>query len=214
MLKLPAVVVNFKTYKNSTGANAIKLAKALDFPNTAIVAQTADIGWLSCETNLPLLAQHIDNAEQGQSTGYVTAESVREEGAIGTLLNHSEHKLSFKVLRKSIEKAHKAGLFVVACAATPAEAKKIAKLKPDVIAIEPPELIGGKISISTAKPEIITRTTKAIRNIPILCGAGVHNAEDVRIALKLGAKGVLVASAVCLAKNPRKVLSELLKGLR
>jgi triosephosphate isomerase len=81
-------------------------------------------------------------------------------------------------------------------------------MKPDYIAVEPRELIGGKISVSQARPELISDTVKAVKT-KVLCGAGINTRQDVKKALKLGAKGVLVASAVAKSKNPGKVLKEL-----
>jgi triosephosphate isomerase len=81
---------------------------------------------------------------------------------------------------------------------------------PDMIAIEPPELIGTGISISKARPELITESVKQIRkvnrSVKVLCGAGVTTAEDVSKALELGSEGVLVASAVAKSKDPRTVV--------
>jgi triosephosphate isomerase len=45
--------------------------------------------------------------------------------------------------------------------------------------------------------------------VPVLCGAGVKTGKDVRRALELGAKGVLLASGVVKAKDPRKALQDL-----
>jgi len=78
-----------------------------------------------------------------------------------------------------------------------------------------PALIGGKISVSTAKPHVIEKAAKAVRGkCKLLVGAGVHTAEDVRTSLKLGASGVLLASGVTKARNKKKVLMDLVKGLK
>jgi triosephosphate isomerase len=211
----PVYIINFKTYRESSGRNALKLAKICD--NVAkkrkarviVCLQPADI-CVSKKVSVPVFAQHIDPVEQGQTTGYIIAEDVKADGASGTLLNHSEHKLQFAKLKKAVQICRKNKLKIVICASTPAEAKKVSALKPDYIAIEPPELIGGKVSVSEAKPEIILKTTKLIRKIPVLCGAGIHQREDVAKAIKLGAKGILVASAVVKAKNPGKILNGLI----
>jgi len=79
-------------------------------------------------------------------------------------------------------------------------------LKIEYIAYEPPELIGGDISVSEAKPEIIERITSKVDNL--LVGAGIKKKEDVKRSLELGAKGILVASGVVKAKNPYKILEE------
>ena len=211
----PLYVINFKTYKQATGKNALKLAKICDKVSKQknekiiICLQPADI-CISEKISIPVFAQHIDPVEQGQTTGYVLAEDVKSEGAKGTLLNHSEHKLAFGKLKKAVEICRKNKMKIIICAATPAEAKKVSALKPDYIAIEPSELIGGKISVSEAKPEVITRTVKAVPKIPVLCGAGIHKKEDVEKAIELGAKGILVASGVVKAKEPEKALKELI----
>ncbi len=214
MLKLPLIVVNCKAYENCVGEGAVRMAQIceriarLTKANIAVAVETSDIYHVKMAVRIPVFAQHVDADEPGAHTGAVLPESVRDAGAAGTLLNHSEKKLSPASIGKSIERAKKAGLITIVCAATPSEAKRIAALKPDMIAIEPPELIGGSVSVSTAKPELVTATTKAIKDIPVLCGAGIRTREDVAKAVLLGVKGILVASGVTLAKNPEQVLKD------
>ncbi len=211
----PVYIVNFKTYKEAAGKRALVLAKACEKvsrkrrANVIVCLQPADI-CISKKISIPVFAQHVDSAEPGQTTGYVTAYDIKKDGAKGTLLNHSEHKIPFAKLRKAVSACRKMKLKIAVCASTPAEAKKVSVLKPDYIAIEPPELIGGKISVSEAKPEVILKTTRMIRKIPVLCGAGIHKKDDVKKAFQLGAKGILVASAVVKARNPAKVLNDLI----
>ncbi len=214
MLALPVIVVNCKAYENCVGEGAIRLAQICERVSKllritiAVAVETPDIYHVHMATRIPVFAQHVDADEPGAHTGAVLPEAVKDAGAVGTLLNHSERKLTLQVLKKSIARAKKAGLTTLVCAATPAEAKKIAAFKPDMIAIEPPELIGGNISVSTAKPEVITATTKAIKGIPILCGAGIKTRQDVAKAMLLGVKGILVSSGVVLAKNPEQALKD------
>lgn len=221
MLKTPLIIVNFKTYKESIGKNALKLAQicekvSLDTnSNIAVAVQAADIYRIAQCVEIPVLAQHIDNVDYGQFTGHVLAEAVKEAGAIGTLLNHSEHRLSLDIIKNIINR-NKNILEIIACAPTSEISAEIAKFKPSFIAIEPPALIGGNVSVSTAQPELITNTVKkvkAVADIPVLCGAGVKNKEDVKIAMQLGAKGILLASGVTKAQNPEKVLRYLVSGL-
>lgn len=210
------VIVNFKAFKSSTGKNAINLARICEKiskqtkAQIIVAVQPADIYQVSKITKT--IAQHIDPINYGQFTGHILPENVKENGAIGTLLNHSEKKLDFNHLKKSIKKAKELNLLTIVCAATPQEAKNISSLKPDFIAIEPPELIGSNVSVSQAKPEVITKTTRLVTNVPILCGAGIKTKEDVQIAIKLGAKGVLVAHGITSSKNPEKTLKELIDG--
>ena len=219
-------VVNFKTYKEATGKNAVKLAKECEAAakkatgkvKVAVAVQAVDIFRVAAAIDkkvVEVFAQHIDANGQGKSTGFVTAEAVKEAGASGTLLNHAEHKITD--IAKRIATAKMAELTTVACAADIAEAKVIAGMNPapDYIAIEPPELIGGKVSVSEARPELIAAAVAAVKKanskITVLCGAGVNTAEDVEKALELGTEGILVASAVVLAKEPEKALAELIK---
>jgi len=83
--------------------------------------------------------------------------------------------------------------------------------------VEPPELIGTGISVSKAKPEVVTSTVGLIKRINpevvVLCGAGITRGEDVSAALRLGTEGVLVASGVVKAKDPYKVLLEFAEAI-
>jgi triosephosphate isomerase len=94
----------------------------------------------------------------------------------------------------------------------------VATLKPDIIAVEPPELIGTRIPVSRAKPEAVTDTIKLVRRVnkkvPILCGAGINSGQDVAAALRLGTQGVLVASGVVKAKSPYAIMREFAYALK
>lgn len=209
-------VINFKTYKKATGRDAVRLAKICErvskkYKKKIIVAvQAADIDKISDVVKIPVYAQHVDADKYGAHTGWIIPEAVKKDGGKGSLVNHSEHKLSNAKIKETIKRLRALKMKSIVCAKTPARAKELAKYKPDMIAIEPPGLIGGKISVSKAKPEVITRTTQAVRKIPVLCGAGIHTTEDVRRAKELGAKGVLVASGVVKARDQKKALEKLI----
>src|SRR2546426_9139088 len=74
------------------------------------------------------------------------------------------------------------------------------------------------VSVTTAKPEVITKAVDRIRagnpRVSVLCGAGVKARKDVAKALELGTVGVLLSSGVVKAKDPEKALRDLVKGLR
>ena len=224
----PLIIVNFKTYKEATGENAVKMAKMCEAAaqklkskaRVAVAVQAADIFRVASAVDKKLVdvfAQHIDANGQGKSTGFVTAEAVRDAGATGTLINHAEHKITD--IAKRIATAKAASLMVVVCAADVKEAAMIAGLDPlpACIAVEPPELIGGKISVSKAKPELLTAALEAVKekakSVRVLCGAGVNSRQDVQKALELGTEGILVATAVVLAKDPESALLELISGI-
>src|SRR5947208_16736075 len=109
-------------------------------------------------------------------------------------------------MAKSIPRCQQIGLEVIACADDIAEAETLAKLSPEYIAIEPPELIGGSVSVTTAKPEVISRAVDRIHavnpKVVVLCGAGVRSWKDVAKALQLGTSGLLLATGAVKAKDP------------
>jgi triosephosphate isomerase len=215
------IFVNFKTYRESTGELAVSLAQVIgdvaSETGVEIVAcpQAADLREVVKVSNHPVWAQHIDVQERGRATGWFPAEIAKGAGAEGTLLNHSEHKLSVGVLAEVLARCRTVGLKSLVFADDLKEAKIIAKLQPDLIGYEPPELVGSKTtSVAKSKPEVIANVVKAIPEIPILIGAGVKDIQDVKVGLKRGAKGIGVSSAVVLAEDPKKALEELAKGFK
>jgi triosephosphate isomerase len=214
----PMIIVNFKTYSEATGKRAIELAKKAEKASNetrvfiGVAPQFADLASVAEAVSIPVLAQHIDPIKPGSYTGHVLAESVKEVGVMGTLINHSERQLKLSEINEAIHIARKNGLISVVCANNPNISVAVATLKPDVIAVEPPELIGTGIPVSKAKPEVVTETVKLVRKVSpavtILCGAGISGGDDVAMALKLGTQGVLVASGVVKAKDPYRILRE------
>lgn len=218
------IVINYKTYKEATGENAITLSKTLEDAGREteteiiITPQLAEIYRISKEVGLPIYSQHIDAISYGSNTGSVLAESVKEAGAIGTLINHSEKRLRLAEIEACVSKAKEADLATIVCTNNVATSRATAALKPSAIAVEPPELIGTGISVSKAEPGIISGTVEAVREInkevKILCGAGISSGKDVKAAIELGAEGVLVASGVVLAEDPKRAALDLISGLK
>ncbi|MGM5485501.1 MAG: triose-phosphate isomerase [Nanobdellota archaeon] len=217
-MEFPMIVVNLKTYKSGTGKEAVELAKICEKvnhetgKNIAVSAQAADIFRIKENVSIPVFGQHIDDIDYGSNTGFILPESLKGAGAEGTLINHSEHKLAEEEVKTRIERAKEIGLFTIVCAEDAEKGSKMSGYGPDVIAVEPPELIGGKVSVSSSKPELVKDSVEKI-NCPVLVGAGVHTKEDVSKALELGAKGVLLASGVTKAEDPERVLKELCGAL-
>ncbi len=175
------------------------------------VPQVADLR--DCvETGAECWVQHVDPVVQGKNTGWITVEDVEEAGAMGAILNHSEHKLDRKILEKTMAVISGMAFQACVCADSPEEAVNCAYLKPNYIAYEPPEFIGSTDkSVSSERPEVIEKVVKTV-SYPVLVGAGVHSAEDVKTAVRLGAKGILVASDIDLADVPESNLRKLAEG--
>jgi triosephosphate isomerase len=219
-IKTPVLMINFKAYEESLGDNALKIAKICEKisikENVSIVIcpQFTDIQMIAKKVKIPVFAQHIDPIEPGAFTGHISALSIKKAGASGTLLNHSEKKMNFDDIMKCIEIAKRYELITVCCEKDETRAKSISQLNPNFIAIEPPELIGGDVSVSKAKPEVIINGVKACGKIPVLVGAGIKNKEDVEKAIELGANGVLLASGVVKAEDKKKAILELVSGMK
>lgn len=205
----PEIIINLKTYKQ--GKKVIELVKKISKVNKKIIigVQATDIFAVSRKVQNPIYVQHVDYQKPGRNTGFVLPEAVKASGAKGIFLNHSEHKLSFDVIKKTVKRCREVGLKVAIFAGSLNEAIKIKKLKPDYLIYEPPELVGGDVSVSKAKPGLIKKISEKLK-YDFIVGAGIKTNEDLKIATKLGAKGIALSSAITKSRNPNKVLRELL----
>ncbi len=216
------IVINFKAYKEATGENAVRLAELISSQaensgiRIIIVPQAVDIVRVS--DLVETFAQHIDPFEPGARTGSTLAESVKAAGATGSFLNHSEKRIPPKDIEDGIRILRRLGMESIVCTKDPDEGASYAQFSPDYIAIEPPELIGTGVSVSKAKPEVVTESIKKVKavnpNVKVLCGAGISNGEDVKKALELGVDGVMFASAFVKSENPTKVLDDMIGGFK
>ena len=229
------LLINFKNYPQVLGEAGLELAKKLNeaaknFPNvkTVLAVSPVDIFRVSEAVDIPVLSQHVDPYDAGQTTGFVIPEAIKEAGATGALINHSEHPMSLEMMADAIRRCREVGLRTVVCAGSVEMLREIKGCLgrvggPDFFAYEPPELIGGKVSATAAESEVILEAVEAasspfakamgdLRPTPLLVGAGVHSGEDVQVALQLGAVGVLVSSDIVLAENPAEELREMLGG--
>jgi triosephosphate isomerase len=212
----PFLLVNFKTYLESTGKQAVELSKKVETVGensgvkVGVAPQFCDLERVAASVDIPVFAQHIDAVTPGASTGHVLAESVKAAGADGTLINHSEKQLRLVDIERAVEIAKQVGLRSVVCASTARLAAAVALAEPDMVAIEPPELIGTGRAVSKENPQIVIDSVKRVRrvnsSVAILCGAGISTGEDVSAALKLGTNGILVASGIVKAPKPEAVL--------
>jgi triosephosphate isomerase len=213
--------VNFKTYEEATGEKAVELAKTCEKvaeetgKEIILVVQAVDVYRVSQAVKLKVFAQHADAVDYGSNTGKVLIDALKQSGASGTIVNHSENRLELQKIKDIVEKCKHKKFTVLVCAQDPDEVEKMARMEPNFVAYEPPELIGGDISVSTAKPEVITESVEraALRELPLIVGAGVKNAMDVKVSVDLGAKGILVASGVVKADDVEKAVKDLVREL-
>ncbi len=214
--------LNYKAYDTAFNEVSLQIARAASRLISAhqnvrvLLIVPAAIAGRVLQVYDDVYVEHADPVDMGAFTGYLPAPALRYLGVKGTLVNHSEHKMPYRDVEKVVRAVRSQGLEVMACADTPGEAAGLAYLRPDYIAVEPPELIGTGISVSRARPEVITegvRAVKAVADLPVLAGAGITYREDVVRAVELGASGVLLASAVMKSKEPEKVMEEFVEAL-
>jgi triosephosphate isomerase len=212
------VLVNLKAYAVDAVEIATAAREMADEADVriAVAPQAAQLAAVA-DTGVETWAQHASPVEHGSHTGSTLAEAVAEAGAVGTLINHSERRLRLADIDGALDAADRADLESVVCANNPAQVGAAAALGPGAVAVEPPELIGGNISVSQANPNIVEDAVAAAEavdeSVDVLCGAGISTGEDLDAAGELGAEGVLLASGVAKADDPRAALSELIEPL-
>ena len=215
------VVVNFKTYQEAHGASAVSLARTMEGieTNARLVAAVSPLDLaqvVQAAPNLEVWCQHIDPIGFGSNTGWINPDTAIHWGATGTLINHAEHKVSLEHVAMLLDQVPE-DFQVCACAADTEEARALAALVPTYVAVEPPELIGGDVSVTSADPGIVSRTADAVREtderVGVLCGAGVKTGADVEMAVELGTSGVLLASGVTKAADQEDSLKDLVSLL-
>ncbi|MEL9990112.1 MAG: triose-phosphate isomerase [Thermoproteus sp.] len=223
-MRLPILIVNFKAYREAAGRRAVELAKAAERAakelgvNIAVAPSHLELALVAQSVEIPVYAQGVDVESSGAYTAHVPLENTKEAGARGVILNHSEAPLKLNDLAKYVEKAKALGLDVVVCAPDPRTSLAAAALEPHAVAVEPPELIGTGRAVSKYKPETVIKTVELVSahfpQVAVITGAGIESGEDVAAALKLGTKGVLLASAAVKAKDPYQKILELAGPLR
>ena len=215
-------IINCKNYEEIAGEKIIKLAKiaakiSKKYKIKIAIAPPHHLIPLITKFGIIVLAQHLDDKKVGSTTGFMIPEIIKKSKIDGSIINHSEHRITENEIKNLVKRLKKLKLKTIVCVKNVSEAKKYAKINPTFIAIEPPELIGTGRAISTEKPQLITNSIDAVQSAKnstkLLCGAGIVSAEDVSRAVELGSKGILVASGVIKAKNWESILSDFSRGL-
>lgn len=222
-MNTPIVILNYKTYLESSGENALELARALKSASeesgiTMVAApQAADIYRIQDQISLSIFAQHIDPITPGGHTGSNLIETLIEAGISGSLINHSENRMKLDDIDEVIQLCKQNDIESCVCTNNIATSKAIATFSPDAVAVEPPELIGTGIPVSQAQPEVVEDSVKGVKSInkkiKVLCGAGISTGDDMKAAMDLGADGVLLASGIVKAENPKEALLDLVSKL-
>lgn len=220
-IRPPVFEIGLKGY--CWGADAVRLAVEADRlavelgVSVVFDPQAVDIPAVAAATSRILVfAQHMDPVPPGRGVGAVLAEALRDAGAVGTLLNHSEKPMPLGDLRRAIERAHETGLFTLVFADSPDEAAALAHLGPDIVLAEPPELIATGRSAGTVMAGFVAETVAAVKAVDpailVMSGAGVNGTEDVDRMMRLGLDGTGSSSGILRAADPFLAMREMLEA--
>jgi triosephosphate isomerase len=222
-LRAPIFEIGLKGYVY--GAAAVRLAEAADRLSEDLDVsvifdpQAVDIPAVARATErLLVFAQHMDPVAVGRGVGAVLPEALREAGAVGTLLNHSERRMTIGDINRTIRRAREVGLATLVCADSPEEAAAIAQLGPDIVLAEPPELIATSRSAATEMGGFVERSVEMVGRIDpgiiVMCGAGVQTPDDVEQMIRLGVGGTGSSSGVLKAADPVALLRAMLTAMK
>ena len=204
------------------GDDIIELAKIVDEASekygvqvifTAPYLSIAEVARVT--KNLVVCAPFMDNIPIGRGYTRILPEGIKAAGAVGVMLNHSEHPLTLSDLCGTVKRAENLYLGTVICADSVNEIKMVAQLHPDVIIAEPVELIGtgkaGDLSYVKQSMDVI----KAIDpNIQVLVGAGITTGQDVYDVIYAGADATGSSSGIMKAPDKRAIVNEMLCAAR
>lgn len=220
-IRPPVFEIGLKGY--SWGADAVRLAieadRLADEFGVSIIfdPQAVDIPAVAAATSRILVfAQHMDPVEPGRGVGAVLAEALREAGAVGTLLNHSEKPIPPEVLGRVIERARLAGLATLVFADSPVEAETMARLGPDIVLAEPPDLIASGTSVGSRMAGFVADAVAAVKGVDprilVMSGAGVNGPDDVEQMIRLGLDGTGSSSGILRAPDPVAMMRAMLEA--
>jgi len=217
------LILNLKNYPEILGKRATEIAQVAEGVadeqevEVIVAPPTPMIGLVASRVKIGVFSQKAESEEVGQSTGALVPESIKAAGASGSILNHSEAPLALTDMEALIPRMKSIGLRICLCAGMSVQVRRLSRFQTEYLAIEPPELIGTGIAVSSARPALIETSIRAARSSGfrgrILCGAGIVGGEDVSKAVKLGVDGVLVSSSVVKARNWSTKLTELANPL-
>ena len=137
-------IINCKNYNEISGDKIIKLAKisqriSKKYKIPIAIAPPHHLIPLITKFNVIVLAQHLDDKKVGSTTGFMIPEIAKKSKINGSLINHSEHRISEKEIKNLIKRLKRLRLQTVLCVKNVNELKKYLKLNPTFIAIEQQE---------------------------------------------------------------------------
>ncbi len=186
---------------------------AVDILFTTPVVEIARVK--AATRHIHVFAPHMDPLRPGRGLADILPESLVAAGAEGVMLNHCEKPLTLSVLRETIQRAKEVGLLTIVCSDSAVEASMIARLKPDILVVEPSELIGTGISSGPAYVQAAFQAVKEVDpEILVLTAAGIANGQDVYDMIFAGADATGSSSGIAKAENRSAMVEEMICAVR
>ena len=94
-------IINCKNYDEIAGEKIIKIARTAEklskkYKVPIAIAPPHHLIPLITKFKINVLAQHLDDKKIGGTTGFMVPEIVKKSGINGSIINHSEHRISPK----------------------------------------------------------------------------------------------------------------------
>jgi len=213
------IFLSLKTYKQATADNAVSLCKkikqVINQTKVPIIpaAQPFDIYRIKQEVGIEVWAQHLDPIDPDRHFGWLSPFSAKQAGASGCIINHAEHEVDFNTIKKTVAKCKQYDLKTLVITDSFELAQKVNALKPNFLAFERPDLIGGKLAMIDAETEAVKKVIN-MASVPVIVGAGIRTGEHVKKTVQVGGAGVILASAVVKAKDQQAALLDLAAGFK
>jgi triosephosphate isomerase (TIM) len=207
MYKGPAEAAEFCLGLREQELEGVDVVVCPPFVSLAVAVQ------LLAGTEIAVAAQNVHWEEEGAYTGEVSPRMLRELGAYGAIVGHSERRQYFgetdETVAKRVHAALEAGLFVLACIGETEQEREndqtedvlrrqLSGLEPDdnvALAYEPVWAIGtGK----TATPQLAQDAHAFIKSqleAPVLYGGSVKPDNAAELLAQPAVDGVLVGGA-------------------
>jgi len=100
-------IINCKNYEEISGDKIKKFIKIAEqvskkYKIKIAISPPQHLIGLVANSSIPILAQHIDDSKIGSTTGYIIPELLKKSKVKGSLINHSEHRISSKEIEKLV----------------------------------------------------------------------------------------------------------------
>lgn len=162
-----------------------------------------------------VFAPYMDTLRPGRGIADVLPEALKDAGAKGVMLNHSERPMSLRQIKETIDRANELGLITFACADSIQETKAIAQFQPDIINPEPSELIGTN---QASDMSYVVETLKVVKelypDILVEQAAGITTGAQIYDFIMAGNDAAGSASGILNSSDPFKLLDEMMFNVK